>query len=75
MIIVDEADNVYASDVGKNFAKQLFQKYLKNLNYKFIMTSATMTDDFRDVVDSIKDDKNFAKFELPVEQLTLKNVY
>lgn len=53
----------------------MFKKVLKDIDYKFIMTSATMTDDFRDVTDNLKDDKNFAKFELPVEQLTLKNVY
>lgn len=74
-VVVDEADSVFSTDFGKNFAKQMFKKILKDIDYKFIMTSATMTDDFRDVIENLKQDKNFSKFELPVEQLTLKNVY
>lgn len=74
-LVFDEADNVFATDFGKNFAKQLFSKYLKGIDYKFIMTSATMTDDFRAVTESIKSDKNFGMFEISVEKLTLKNVY
>jgi len=67
MIVIDEADNVFANDFGKNTAKQLFNKYLKDCDYKFIMTSATMTEEFKGVLESIKNDKNYVKFELPVE--------
>lgn len=74
-LVIDEADSVFSSDVGKNFAKQLFNKHLSKIDYKFIMTSATMTDDFRDVIANVDNKKNYGKFELPVEQLTLKNVY
>lgn len=72
---MDEVDSVVSSDFGKNSAKMLFNKYLKNSEYKFILTSATMTDDFREVVESIPSTQNYGKFELKVEQLTLKNVF
>lgn len=75
LLVIDEADHVVATDLGKNTAKLLVSKYLKKEQYKFIMTSATMTEDFKQVLASIKSDKNFTIFELPREQLTLKNVY
>lgn len=75
VLVIDEVDSVVGSDFGKNTSKMLFNKYLKDSNYKFILTSATMTDDFREVMESIPSTNNYTKFELAVEQLTLKNVY
>jgi hypothetical protein len=39
------------------------------------MTSATMTEEFRGVLENIQSDKNHVKFELPREELTLQNVF
>ena len=75
VLVMDEVDSVVGNDFGKNTAKLLFNKYIKECNYKFILTSATITEDFKEVVESIPSTNNYAKIELKVEQLTLKNVY
>jgi len=74
LIVVDEADHVFESDLSKNFFQLFVHKLLKAPNFKVIFTSATMTDDFRKVIQIVQEKRNLIQIELPVEQLTLKNV-
>lgn len=50
ILVIDEADSVFGGDFGRNTAKILFSKLLKNIEYKFIMVSATFTDDFKKTI-------------------------
>lgn len=74
LVVVDEADHVFESDLSKNFFQLFVHKLLKAPNFKVIFTSATMTDDFRKVIQIVQEKRNLIQIELPVEQLTLKNV-
>lgn len=75
MIAVDEADHVFESDLGKNFFGVFINKILKKEDFKMLFTSATMTEDFEKVMAKIKEKRNILSIDLPVEKLTLKNVY
>ncbi len=75
MLAIDEADHVFESDLGKNFFGVFINKILKTNDFKIIFTSATMTEDFLKVAEKVKEKRNLLSFDLPVEQLTLKNVY
>lgn len=74
-VVFDEADHVVEEDATKNFAIKLFKNYLKDIDYKFILTSATKTEDLEDVIEVLKPLKKFGRFEVEQEKLTLKNVY
>ena len=74
LIVVDEADHVFESDVAKSFFATFVQKLLKSPNFNVIFTSATMTDDFREAIKIVQEKRNLVSVELPVEQLTLTNV-
>lgn len=39
------------------------------------MTSATITDDFKNILEEIKSTHQFTQFYLPKEELTLTNVF
>lgn len=75
MIAVDEADHVFESDLGKNFFGVFINKIMKNEDFKMLFTSATMTEDFEKVMAKIKEKRNILSIDLPVEKLTLANVY
>lgn len=73
-LVVDEADSVFDSDLNRNYFQSFVFKLLKNDSFKTILTSATMTDNFRKVIQSMQEKKNVIQIELPVEKLTLNNV-
>ena len=47
---IDEADHVFENDKGRNFFKIWVTKIMKK-DFRLIMTSATLTDEFENVVD------------------------
>ena len=75
MIAIDEADNVFENQMGKNFFAIFVHKVVKR-DFKIIMTSATITENFRTVVEMLKENPKFrmVSFTVPKEKLTLKNV-
>ena len=73
IMAVDEADHVFEAMKGRNFFKTWVTKIHKT-PFRLLMTSATMTDDFENVVEIIKRKMNVVSFVLPKEELTLKNV-
>ena len=73
-LVVDEADSVFDHDINLNFFQIFVGKLLKESDFKTIMTSATMTDNFRKVVQSFQEKRNIFQIEIPVEKLTLTNV-
>lgn len=73
-LVVDEADSVFDADFNRAFFQTLISKLLKNADFKTIFTSATMTENFRKVIQSFQEKRNMILIELPVEKLTLANV-
>ena len=74
LIVVDEADHVFDTDQGKSFFQPFVHRLLNSPNFRLIFTSATMTQDFRQIVQGIQEKRNILSVEMPVEELTLKNV-
>jgi len=75
LIAVDEADSVFDSDVGKNFFMSFIVKLQTTNNFKIIFTSATVTENSKQVISKVQAKHNIVVLELPKEQLTLKNVF
>lgn len=75
LLVVDEADSVFESDLGKNFFAGLITKLQKTNDFKIILTSATVTEDSRKIIAKIQEKSNIITTEMPKENLTLKNVY
>lgn len=75
LIAVDEADSVFDSDVGKNFFMMFIVKLQSTNTLKIIFTSATVTENSKQVISKVQLKHNIVVLELPKEQLTLKNVY
>lgn len=73
-LVVDEADSVFDADFNRAYFQTLISKLLKTDRFKAIFTSATMTDNFRKVIQSFQEKRNLILIELPVEKLTLTNV-
>lgn len=73
-LVVDEADSVFDADFNRNFFQSFVSKFLKQSEFKAILTSATMTDNFRKVIQSFQEKRNIIQIEIPVEKLTLTNV-
>jgi len=73
-LVVDEADSVFDADFNRAYFQTLISKLLKSDRFKAIFTSATMTDNFRKVIQSFQEKRNLILIELPVEKLTLANV-
>lgn len=73
-LVVDEADSVFDADFNRAYFQTLISKLLKTDKFKAIFTSATMTDNFRKVIQSFQEKRNLILIELPVEKLTLANV-
>lgn len=75
LIAVDECDSVFDSDVGKNFFMSFIVKLQSTNTFKIIFTSATVTENSKQVIAKVQAKHNIVVLELPKEQLTLKNVY
>ena len=75
LIAVDEADSVFDSDVGKNFFMSFIVKLQTTNTFKIIFTSATVTENSKQVISKVQAKHNIVVLELPKEQLTLKNVF
>lgn len=75
LIAVDECDSVFDSDVGKNFFMSFIVKLQLTNTFKVIFTSATVTENSKQVISKVQAKHNIVVLELPKEQLTLKNVY
>lgn len=74
LLVVDEADHVFEQDTSKNFFQVFFTKAVANTATRFIFTSATLTDEFREVIKSLQERRSVIIIEKETEELTLKNV-
>ena len=73
LLVLDEADQVMASDLQNKFIPKFLFKILPP-QVKMILTSATMTPATQQLVEKTDKIKNFIKFEVQKENLTLTNV-
>ena len=74
MLIVDEADSALENDEAKMFFIKLIQKYLRSLNPYLILSSATNTNNLREIMDKVQDVSSILRLEKEEDELTLKNV-
>ena len=74
MAVVDEADDVFHSDLDNNFFSLLVDKHFSNQDVRLLFTSATMTEKFRELIKKLQEKASIGIIEKETEELTLKNV-